>query len=86
MTGRSDTERTVKFDPVHLQIRNGGFEERNANGGVAEWYYQLQMKLNETDAPEGHSCVEFRKRRAGTAVACPASDGGRRIAGRRPEI
>jgi protein-L-isoaspartate(D-aspartate) O-methyltransferase len=59
MTGRSDTERTVKFDPVHLQIRNGGFEERNANGGVAEWYYQLQMKLNETDAPEGHSCVEF---------------------------
>jgi protein-L-isoaspartate(D-aspartate) O-methyltransferase len=59
MTGRSDTERTVKFDPLHPAIRNGGFEERTASGGVAEWYYQLQMKLNETDAPEGHSCVEF---------------------------
>ena len=59
MTGRSDTERTVKFDPVHLHIRNGNFEERNATGGLAEWYYQLQMKLNETEAPEGRACAEF---------------------------
>jgi len=65
MTGRSDTERTVKFDPVHLHIRNGGFEERTANSGVAEWYYQLQMKLNESDAPEGHSCVEFENEEPG---------------------
>jgi protein-L-isoaspartate(D-aspartate) O-methyltransferase len=59
MTGRSDTERTVKFDPLRPAIRNGNFEERTSGGGLAEWYYQLQMKLNETDAAEGHSCVEF---------------------------
>jgi protein-L-isoaspartate(D-aspartate) O-methyltransferase len=59
MTGRSDRERTIKFDPLHPRIRNGSFEERDAKGGVADWYYQLQMKPNETDAPEGQVCLQF---------------------------
>ena len=32
MTGRSDKRCTIKFNPLHPEIRNGGFEEREANG------------------------------------------------------
>jgi protein-L-isoaspartate(D-aspartate) O-methyltransferase len=59
MTGRSDQERTKRFDPLHPQIRNGGFEERDAKGSFAEWYYQLQLTPNDRDAPEGRCCAEF---------------------------
>ena len=60
MTGRSDKERTIKFDPLHPEIRNGGFEEREENGPFASWYYQLQVKANDRDAAEGRLCAEFQ--------------------------
>jgi protein-L-isoaspartate(D-aspartate) O-methyltransferase len=65
MTGRSDKERTIKFNPLHPEIRNGGFEERETNGPFASWYYQLQVKANDRDAPEGRLCAEFQNEEPG---------------------
>jgi protein-L-isoaspartate(D-aspartate) O-methyltransferase len=65
MTGRSDKERTIKFNPLHPEIRNGGFEEREENGPFAGWYYQLQVKANDRDAAEGRLCAEFQNEEPG---------------------
>lgn len=80
MTGRSDKERTIKFDPLRPQIRNGGFEERDEKGTVSDWYYQLQMKPIDRDAPEGHFCVQFENAEPGRrshALQAMGVDGSR---------
>jgi len=65
MTGRSAKERTVTPDPLNPQIHNGGFEERNADGEPAVWYYDRQMSLVEEGAPEGRLCARFENQDRG---------------------
>ena len=71
MTGRSDKERTIKPDPLHPEIRNGGFEEREANGPLRRLVLPAAMKANDRDAAEGRVCV-------------PSSTTKSRASGRRP--
>jgi protein-L-isoaspartate(D-aspartate) O-methyltransferase len=80
MTGRSDKERATKPDLLHPQIHNGGFEERAANGTLTGWYYQLQAKLSDRDAPEGRFCVQFDNEEPGQrsqALQALAVDGSK---------
>ncbi len=65
MTGRSDKERETKPDPLRPQMHNGGFEERDAGGALTGWYYQLQAKLSDRDAPEGRFCIQFENEEPG---------------------
>jgi protein-L-isoaspartate(D-aspartate) O-methyltransferase len=59
MTGQSDRERTVKPDPLKPRIRNGGFEEREADGQLAGWYNQRQVVLDDRGAPQGQYYAKF---------------------------
>lgn len=59
MTGRSEKERTVKPDPLHPRINNGGFEEREPDGRPSGWHYQRQLTLVEEGPPEGRYCARF---------------------------
>jgi protein-L-isoaspartate(D-aspartate) O-methyltransferase len=58
MTGRSEKERSVRPNPFHPEIRNGGFEERESDGQPSVWYYLRQMTLVD-DAPDGRLCALF---------------------------
>jgi protein-L-isoaspartate(D-aspartate) O-methyltransferase len=59
MTGRSEKERTVRPNPFNPRIHNGGFEELEADGTPAVWYYLRQMTLVNDGAPEGKRCARF---------------------------
>ncbi len=59
MTGRSEKERTMQPDSFHPQIHNGGFEELEADGTPAVWYYLRETTLVKDDAPEGKLFVRF---------------------------
>jgi len=59
MTGRSETERIVKPDPLHPRITNGGFEQHDADGQPSGWHYQRQLTLIQNGAPQGRCCVQF---------------------------
>jgi len=65
MTGRSAKERTVSPDPTNPQINNGGFEQREADGEPAVWYYDRQLTLVEEGAPEGRLCARFENQDPG---------------------
>lgn len=59
MTGRSESERTVRPDPFHPVIQNGGFEELDPDGSPSVWYYLRQMTLSKDDAADGKYCAKF---------------------------
>jgi protein-L-isoaspartate(D-aspartate) O-methyltransferase len=68
MTGRSAQERIVRPDPFNPQINNGGFEQREAGGEPAVWYYDRQLSLVEEGAPEGRLCARFDNQDRGRAA------------------
>jgi len=61
MTGISEEQRKVKPDPAHPEIQNGGFEiDADKDGNADSWYYQRQVTLERTEAPEGDAFLTFR--------------------------
>ena len=67
MTGRAETGREIKPDPLNPRVVNGDFEQKvDKNGFVAGWYYQRQAKRETADdAPQGSSFVTFHNEDAG---------------------
>jgi protein-L-isoaspartate(D-aspartate) O-methyltransferase len=60
MTGKAEEGRAVQPDPLNPHIANGGFEEVAGDPPAASgWHYQRQMKLVESDAPEGKRYAAF---------------------------
>jgi protein-L-isoaspartate(D-aspartate) O-methyltransferase len=55
----------VKPDPLNPQIANGSFEERNADGEPAVWYYHRQLTLVKGGAPEGRLFARFENQDPG---------------------
>lgn len=69
MTGRSEEMRSVKPDPQHPHIVNGGFESSTLSPGQADgWHYQRRGTLIQTDAPEGKQFICFENNVPGRAA------------------
>ena len=72
MTGASEDQRQVRPDPLHPEIRNGGFEvDADDEGHPESWYYQRQLtRVRAADAPEGKSYVQFENIDPGRGAQC----------------
>jgi len=67
MTGKAESSRDVKPDPLNPSVVNGSFEEPALdNGQIPGWYYQRQLTC-ETDkrSPEGTHHVRFHNKEPG---------------------
>jgi protein-L-isoaspartate(D-aspartate) O-methyltransferase len=64
MTGKAENQRQKKPDPLHPQIRNGGFEEQT-DGQLDAWYHVRQAKIEHVGAPEGKAYVTFNNAEPG---------------------
>jgi len=66
MTGESEAQRTLKPDPLHPQIRNGGFEtDENQDGYPDHWHYQRLLTVDPTGGPDGSPCVVYENSEPG---------------------
>jgi protein-L-isoaspartate(D-aspartate) O-methyltransferase len=66
MTGKAEEGRAVQPDPLNPRIANGNFEEVVGDPPTASgWHYQRQMKLSESDAPEGKRYATFSNQSPG---------------------
>jgi protein-L-isoaspartate(D-aspartate) O-methyltransferase len=87
MTGKAESQRRVKPDPLNPRIVNGGFEEPVDEGKpVPGWYYQRQVTLEtEQRAPEGNRYVRFENQHPGRAshLLQGLAVDGRRVVGLR---
>jgi protein-L-isoaspartate(D-aspartate) O-methyltransferase len=83
MTGRAESLRKDKPDPLNPRLFNGGFELFDKLSNMPHgWYYQRQMELIEgADAPEGTHHVRLKNeqigREAGAYQGFPVD--GRRV-------
>jgi protein-L-isoaspartate(D-aspartate) O-methyltransferase len=64
MTGKAEDLRQAKPDPVHPQIRNGGFEKQT-DGQLDAWYHMRQATVEQGGAPEGKAYVTFHNAEPG---------------------
>jgi protein-L-isoaspartate(D-aspartate) O-methyltransferase len=66
MTGESEAQRTIKPDPLHPKILNGGFElDENADGYADHWHYQRLVTRDPQGGPDGSACVVFENDQLG---------------------
>jgi protein-L-isoaspartate(D-aspartate) O-methyltransferase len=60
MTGESETQRTVRPDPLHPKVANGGFEiDANMDGYPDHWHYQRLITIAKDAGPDGSPCALF---------------------------
>ena len=64
MTGKAEDLRKKKPDPLHPQIRNGGFEQQT-DGQLEAWYHVRQATVEQGGVPEGKAYVTFNNAEPG---------------------
>jgi protein-L-isoaspartate(D-aspartate) O-methyltransferase len=64
MTGRAEDLRKKKPDPLHPQVRNGGFEQQT-DGQLDAWYHMRQGTVEQGGAPEGKAYITFNNAEPG---------------------
>lgn len=60
MTGKAESERAVKPDPLNPQIVNGGFEIDDDENELADgWHYHRRAIIDSTEARAGSNSLKF---------------------------
>ncbi|MBI1349061.1 protein-L-isoaspartate(D-aspartate) O-methyltransferase [bacterium] len=66
MTGTSEDQRQIKPDPLHPEIKNGGFEiDANKDGYPDDWHYQRLIRIDPNGGLNSTPCAVFENDEAG---------------------
>lgn len=66
MTGASEDQRHIKPDPLHPEIKNGGFEmDANKDGYPDDWHYQRLIRIDPSGGSNGSPCAIFENEESG---------------------